>query len=165
MGDNVHLGDRNGVRTPMQWDGGWNTGFSSADPESLYSPVILNPMYGYQAVNVYSQKRSEHSILSWMKRLISVRKSTPVFGRGSIEYLHPANHRVLAYLRQLNKETVLVVNNLSSSAQSVELDLQPYKGNILIEMFGRNIFPRVSELPYPLTLGPYQFYWFRLRMI
>jgi len=122
-------------------------------------------MYGYQAVNVYSQKRSEHSILSWMKRLISVRKSTPVFGRGSMEYLHPANHRVLAYLRQLNKETVLVVNNLSSSAQSVELDLQPYKGNILIEMFGRNIFPRVRELPYPLTLGPYQFYWFRLRMI
>ena len=165
MGDNVHLGDRNGVRTPMQWDGGWNAGFSSADPESLYSPVILNPMYGYQAVNVYSQKRSEHSILSWMKRLISVRKSTPVFGRGSMEYLHPANHRVLAYLRQLNKETVLVVNNLSSSAQSVELDLQPYKGNILIEMFGRNIFPRVRELPYPLTLGPYQFYWFRLRMI
>lgn len=165
MGDNVHLGDRNGVRTPMQWDGSWNAGFSSADPENLYSPVILNPLYGFQAVNVYSQRRSEHSILSWMKRLIRIRKSSPVFGHGSIEYLHPANHRVLAYLRRLNEETVLVVNNLSSSAQAVELDLQSYKGNVLIEMFGRNIFPRVGDLPYLLTLGPYQFYWFRLRLI
>jgi maltose alpha-D-glucosyltransferase/alpha-amylase len=165
MGDNVHLGDRNGVRTPMQWDGGWNAGFSAADPENLYSPLILNPVYGYTAVNVYSQKRSGHSLLAWTKRIISARKSTQVFGRGSIEFLHPANHRVLAYVRQLKNETVLVVNNLSSSAQAVELDLRRYKGNILVEMFGRNIFPRIGDLPYLLTMGPYQFYWFRLRRI
>ena len=128
MGDNIYLGDRNGVRTPMQWDGGWNGGFSAADPESLYSPLMLNPVYGYQAVNVQSQKRFDHSLLSWMKRIIEVRKSTPVFGRGSIEFLYPANHRVLAYVRQLDKETILVVNNLSSSAQAVELDLQPLQG-------------------------------------
>jgi maltose alpha-D-glucosyltransferase / alpha-amylase len=165
MGDNVNLGDRNGVRTPMQWDGGWNGGFSSADPEKLYSPLMLNPVYGYQAVNVASQKRFEHSLLSWMKRILKVRKSSPVFGRGSIEFLYPANHRVLAYVRKWGKETILVVNNLSSSAQAVELDLQGYKGNILIEMFGRNIFPRVGNLPYLLTMGPYQFYWFRLRKV
>ena len=165
MGDNVHLGDRNGVRTPMQWDAGWNAGFSTADPESLYSPLIVDPVYGYPAVNVYSQKRSGHSLLAWMKRIIETRKSTQVFGRGSIEFLHPANHRVLAYVRQLQNETVLVVNNLSNSAQAVELDLRRYKGNILVEMFGRNIFPRIGDLPYLLTMGPYQFFWFRLRRI
>jgi maltose alpha-D-glucosyltransferase / alpha-amylase len=165
MGDNIYLGDRNGVRTPMQWNGGWNGGFSSADPESLYSPPILNPVYGYQAVNVLSQKRTEHSLLSWMKHIIRVRSSTPVFGSGSIEILRPANHRVLAYVRQLGKEIVLVVNNLSSSAQAVELDLRRYKGTILIEMFGKNVFPRIGDLPYLLTMGPYQFYWFRLRRI
>jgi maltose alpha-D-glucosyltransferase / alpha-amylase len=165
MGDNINLGDRNGVRTPMQWSGGWNGGFSGADPESLYAPLILNPVYGYQAVNVLSQRRSEHSLLSWMRRIIAVRRSTGVFGKGAIEFLYPANHRVLAYVRQLGKETVLAVNNLSSAAQAVELDLRKYKGNILIEMFGKNIFPRVGELPYLLTMGPYQFYWFRLRRI
>ncbi|PYX15078.1 MAG: maltose alpha-D-glucosyltransferase [Acidobacteria bacterium] len=165
MGDNVNLGDRNGVRTPMQWDGGWNGGFSAADPEALYSPLMLNPVYGYQAVNVQSQKRFEHSLLSWMKRIIRARKSLPVFGRGTIEFLYPANHRVLAYVRQFGKDTILVVNNLSNSAQAVELDLRPYKGNILIEMFGRNPFPRIGDLPYLLTMGPYQFYWFRLRRI
>ncbi len=165
MGDNIYLGDRNGVRTPMQWSGGWNGGFSTGDPESLYSPPILNPVYGYQAVNVLSQKRSQHSLLSWMKHIIQVRRSSPVFGSGSIEFLYPANHRVLAYVRQLDKETVLVVNNLSSAAQAVELDLRRYKGNILIEMFGRNVFPRITDLPYLLTMGPYQFYWFRLRRI
>ena len=165
MGDNINLGDRNGVRTPMQWNGGWNGGFSVADPESLYTSLLLNPVYGYQAVNVLSQKRSEHSLLSWMRQIIRVRRSTPVFGSGSIEFLYPANHRVLAYVRQLGDETILVVNNLSSSAQAVELDLRRYKGKIPIEMFGRNLFPRVAEAPYLLTLGPYQFYWFRLRRI
>jgi maltose alpha-D-glucosyltransferase/alpha-amylase len=165
MGDNINLGDRNGVRTPMQWNGGWNGGFSIADPESLYAPLILNPVYGYPAVNVLSQKRTEHSLLSWMRRIITVRRSTKVFGNGSIEFLYPANHRILAYVRQYGNETVLVVNNLSNAAQAVELDLKRYKGNILIEMFGKNIFPRVGELPYLLTLGPYQFYWFRLRRI
>jgi maltose alpha-D-glucosyltransferase/alpha-amylase len=165
MGDNIYLGDRNGVRTPMQWNGGWNGGFSAADPERLYSPPILNPVYGYQAVNVLSQKRSPHSLLSWMRHIIEIRRSNPVFGSGSIEFLYPANHRILAYVRQLGKETILVINNLSSAAQAVELDLRPYKGNILIEMFGRNIFPRIGDLPYLLTMGPYQFYWFRLRKI
>ncbi len=165
MGDNVNLGDRNGVRTPMQWDGGWNGGFSPADPESLYAPLLLNPVYGFQAINVQSQRRFEHSLLSWMKRLIRVRKSSPVFGRGSIEFLYPANHRVLAYMRKLGNETIMAVNNLSSKAQAVELDLKAYRGNILIELFGRNIFPRIGELPYLLTLGPYQFYWFKLRRV
>jgi maltose alpha-D-glucosyltransferase/alpha-amylase len=165
MGDNVYLGDRNGVRTPMQWNGGWNAGFSSSDPERLYSPLISNPVYGYQAVNVDSQRRSEHSLLSWTKSVIQTRNSSRVFSRGSIEFLHPSNHRVLAYVRQLGDEKVLVVNNLSSSAQAVELALQNYKGHIPIEMFGRNLFPRIGELPYLLTLGPYQFYWFRLRRI
>ena len=165
MGDNVFLGDRNGVRTPMQWNGGWNAGFSEADPESLYSPLILNPVFGYQALNVESQQRSHHSLLSWMRQLISVRKSTPAFGSGTIEFLQPANHRALAYIRQSGNDRVLVVNNLSSAAQAVELDLQRYKGYLPIEMFGRNIFPRIGELPYLLTMGPHQFYWFRLRRI
>jgi maltose alpha-D-glucosyltransferase/alpha-amylase len=165
MGDNIYLGDRNGVRTPMQWNGGWNGGFSAADPERLYSPMISNSVYGYQAVNVESQRRTEHSLLGWMKSLIQTRNLFQVFSRGSIEFLDPSNHRALAYVRQLGAEKVLVVNNLSSSAQPVELNLQRYKGHIPIEMFGRNLFPRIGELPYLLTLGPYQFYWFRLRRI
>ena len=165
MGDNIYLGDRNGVRTPMQWNGGWNGGFSAADPERLYSPMISNSVYGYQAVNVESQRRTEHSLLGWMKSLIQTRNLFQVFSRGSIEFLDPSNHRALAYVRQLGGEKVLVVNNLSSSAQAVELNLQRYKGHIPIEMFGRNLFPRIGELPYLLTLGPYQFYWFRLRRI
>ena len=165
MGDNVYLGDRNGVRTPMQWNGGWNAGFSSADPERLYSPLISNPVYGYQAINVDSQRRSAHSLLSWTKSVIQTRNAFRVFSRGSIEFLNPSNHRVLAYVRRLGEEKVLVVNNLSSSAQAVELNLQMYKRHIPIEMFGRNLFPRIGDLPYLLTLGPYQFYWFRLRRI
>jgi maltose alpha-D-glucosyltransferase/alpha-amylase len=163
MGDNIYLGDRNGVRTPMQWNGGWNAGFSGADPERLYSPLISNPVYGYQAINVEAQKRVPHSLLSWMKRLIEVRKSSRIFGRGSIEFLRPSNHRVLAYVRQLDDQKILIVNNLSSSAQAVELDLREFKGSIPIEMSGRNLFPRIGDLPYLLTLGPYQSYWFRLR--
>jgi maltose alpha-D-glucosyltransferase/alpha-amylase len=165
MGDNINLGDRNGVRTPMQWSGDRNAGFSSAEPEKLYAPLIQDPVYGFPAVNVFSQRRTKHSLLNWMARLIAVRKTTNVFGSGSIEFLYPANHRILAYVRKLANETILVVNNLSDTAQAVELDLSPYKGNILIEMFGRNIFPRVGQLPYLLTLGPYSFYWFRLRKI
>ncbi len=165
MGDNIYLGDRNSVRTPMQWNSGSNAGFSSADPERLYAPVISNPVYGYQSVNVDAQQRSEHSLLCWMKSLIQVRNSFRVFSRGSIQFLHPSNHRVLAYIRQFRGETVLVVNNLSNSAQAVELDMQPFKGYLPIEMFGRNLFPRFSNLPYLLTLGPYQFFWFQLRRI
>jgi len=165
MGDNVYLGDRNGVRTPMQWNGGWNAGFSTADPERLYSPLISNPVYGYQAINVDSQRRSAHSLLSWTRSVIQTRNAFRVFSRGSIEFLNPSNHRVLAYVRRLGDEKVLIVNNLSSSAQAVELNLQVYKRHIPIEMFGRNLFPRIGDLPYLLTLGPYQFYWFRLRRI
>jgi maltose alpha-D-glucosyltransferase/alpha-amylase len=165
MGDNINLGDRNGVRTPMQWNGESNAGFSTAAPERLYAPLIQDPVYGYPAVNAFRQRASEHSLLNWMRSIIAVRRSTAVFGRGSIEFLYPANHRILAYVRQLGNEMVLAVNNLSSTAQAVELDLRRYKGNILIEMFGKNLFPRVGDLPYLLTLGPYQFYWFRLRRI
>jgi len=165
MGDNISLGDRNGVRTPMQWSGGWNAGFSIAETERLYAPIIHDPVYGYPAVNVASQRESEHSLFHWMRRIIAVRKSSPVFGRGSIEFLYPANHRILAYFRRLGNETVLIVNNLSIAAQAVELDLRRYKGNVLIEMFGNNLFPRVGDLPYLLTLGPYQSYWFRLRRV
>jgi maltose alpha-D-glucosyltransferase/alpha-amylase len=165
MGDNIYLGDRNGVRTPMQWNGGTNAGFSFADPERLYSPLISNSVYGYQVVNVDSQRRFSHSLLSWMKALIKTRNSYRVFSRGTMEFLRPSNHRVLAYIRGLGNEKILVVNNLSSSAQAVELDVQRYKGYIPIEMFGRNLFPRFGDLPYLLTLGPYQFYWFRLRRI
>jgi maltose alpha-D-glucosyltransferase / alpha-amylase len=165
MGDNINLGDRNGVRTPMQWDGGHNGGFSAAEPAQLYAPLIQDPVYGYPAVNVLRQKGTHHSLLSWMQRIITVRGSTGVFGRGSIEFLYPVNHRILAYVRRLGSEVVLVVNNLSNTAQAVELDLRSYKGNILIEMFGKNIFPRVGDLPYLLTMAPYQFYWFRLRRI
>jgi maltose alpha-D-glucosyltransferase/alpha-amylase len=163
MGDNIYLGDRNGVRTPMQWSGGWNAGFSSADPEQLAQPLISNPVYGYQVVNVSAQSRAEHSLLNWMSRLIKIRRSTRVFSRGRTTFLRPANHRVLAFLRTLDKEQVLVVCNLSSSAQAVELDLRELAGAVPIEMFGKSLFPRIGELPYMLTLGPYDFYWFRLR--
>ena len=165
MGDNIYLGDRNGVRTPMQWNSALNAGFSVADPERLYAPVISNAVYGYQAVNVDAQERSEHSLLRWMKSLIAVRNAFRAFSRGTIQFLHPSNHRVLAYVRQFGEELVLVVNNLANSAQAVELDVQRYKGYVPIEMFGRNLFPRFGNVPYTLTLGPYQFYWFQLRRI
>ena len=165
MGDNIYLGDRNGVRTPMQWSGGQNAGFSPADPERLCAPVISNEIYGYKSVNVASQERFDHSLLRWMKSLIRVRNAFRVFSRGSIEFLEPSNHRVLAYIRKYGNEIVLVVNNLAGSAQAVELDVQKYKGYVPIEMFGRNLFPRFGNLPYLLTLGPYQFYWFQLRRI
>ncbi|HUN87287.1 MAG TPA: maltose alpha-D-glucosyltransferase [Terriglobales bacterium] len=165
MGDNISLGDRNGVRTPMQWDGTANAGFSSADQDRLYSAPIHDPVFGYQAVNVQRQSRSQHSLLSWMRRIIQVRKYTAVFGRGTLEFLYPDNHRILAFVRRLGSETVLAVNNLSGSAQAVELDLSEFKGCVLVEMFARNMFPRIGSVPYLLTLGPYQFYWFRLRRI
>ena len=163
MGDNIYLGDRNGVRTPMQWNSGWNAGFSSADPEQLFLPLLSNPVYGYQTINVDAQRRAPHSLLSWMKQIIRVRKSTQAFGRGTLEFLSSPNHRVLSYVRELGKDRILIVNNLSRSAQAVELDLRRFKGAIPIEMFGGSPFPRVGDLPYLLTLGPYQFFWFRLR--
>ena len=163
MGDNVYLGDRNGVRTPMQWTGDRNAGFSRADTARLYSPPIVDPVYGYQAVNVEAQERLPGSLLNWMKRLIGVRKSRRVFGRGTIEFLRPANRAVLAYLRALDGETILCVANLSRFAQYVELDLRAYEGATPVEMIGKVHFPRVGELPYLLTLGPHDFFWFELR--
>jgi maltose alpha-D-glucosyltransferase/alpha-amylase len=165
MGDNVYLGDRNGVRTPMQWNSGWNAGFSTADPERLWLPLISNAVNGYQAVNVDSQHRNGTSLLNWMRRLIQVRRSTHVFGRGSIEFLKPANHRVLAFTRTLGRERVLAVSNLAGTAQAVELDLSGLEGAIPIEMFGGSIFPRIGRDPYIMMMGPYDFYWFRLRWL
>jgi maltose alpha-D-glucosyltransferase/alpha-amylase len=165
MGDNIYLGDRNGVRTPMQWTGGWNAGFSTADPEQLYQPLISNANFGYQAVNVEAQRRQGSSLLQWMRALIKVRQSSRVFGRGAIEFLKPENHRVLAYVRSLGKERVLVVSNLASTAQAVELELSGLAGAIPVDMFGGSLFPRINSDRYVLTLGPYQFYWFRLRWL
>ena len=165
MGDNVYLGDRNSVRTPMQWNGSTNAGFSTADPEHLWLPLISNAVYGYQSVNVESQQRNPTSLLNWTRRLIEVRRLTPVFGRGSIDFLQPDNHRVLAFTRTLGHETILVVSNLAGTAQAVELDLSRFAGAIPIEMFGGSIFPQIGHEPYIMMMGPYNFYWFRLRWL
>jgi maltose alpha-D-glucosyltransferase/alpha-amylase len=162
MGDNIYLGDRNGVRTPMQWTPDRNGGFSRTDPARLYLPPIMDPVYGYASVNVEAQSRSLSSLLSWMKRIIGVRKSTQVFGRGSLTLVRPANRTVLAYVRQLGSEAILCVANLSRSAQAVELDLSGWKGRQPQEMLGRSRFPRIGDLPYLVTLPPYGFYWFNL---
>ena len=163
MGDNIYLGDRNGVRTPMQWTGDRNGGFSRADPARLYAPPIMDPVYGYQAINVEAQARSAYSILSWMRRMLGLRKQLPVFGRGTIEFLPAQNRKALIYVRQLGDETILCVANLSRSVQPVEIDLSRFKGMIPIEMLGLTEFPRIGDLPYFLTIGPYAFYWFRLQ--
>jgi maltose alpha-D-glucosyltransferase / alpha-amylase len=165
MGDNVYLGDRNSVRTPMQWSGGINAGFSTAEPDRLCLPLIADPEFGYHAVNVESQRRNPASLLNWTRRLVEVRRSTRVFGRGSIQVLEPANHRVLAFTRTLDGETTLVVNNLAGTAQVAELDLASLAGAIPIEMFGGSIFPRIGPEPYVMMMGSYDFYWFRLRWI
>ena len=162
MGDNVYLGDRNGVRTPMQWTGDRNAGFSRADIHALYAPLVADPVYGYQAVNVEAQERVPGSLLNWMKRLIRIRRAHPVFGRGTLEFLHPENRRVLAYLREHDGVTVLCVANLSRFAQYVELDLSRFGGRQPVEMIGRVHFPRIGDLPYLLTLGPHDFFWFEL---
>ncbi|HEX2216140.1 MAG TPA: maltose alpha-D-glucosyltransferase, partial [Xanthobacteraceae bacterium] len=162
MGDNIYLGDRNGVRTPMQWTPDRNGGFSRADPAKLYAPVIMDAVYGYQAVNVEAQSRSISSLLSWMKRLIAVRRSTQTFGRGTLSFIRPANRAVLAYLRQYGGETILCVANLSRSAQAAELDLAPWRGRIPLEMLGRTKFPPITEAPFVVTLAPYGFFWFLL---
>jgi maltose alpha-D-glucosyltransferase/alpha-amylase len=163
MGDNIYLGDRNGVRTPMQWTPDRNGGFSRADPAKLYAPMIMDPVYGYEAVNVEAQSRSLSSLLSATKRLISVRKSTLAFGRGSMTFIRPANRSVLAYVREYKGEAILCVANLSRSAQATELDLSQWKERIPLEMLGRTRFPAIGELPYMITLAPYGFYWFELQ--
>jgi maltose alpha-D-glucosyltransferase / alpha-amylase len=162
MGDNVYLGDRNGVRTPMQWSADRNAGFSRANPQRLYLPVIIDPEYRYEAVNVEAQESNRHSLLWWMKRLISFRKRSKVFGRGSLEFLPSENRKVLAFVRRYQDEAVFVVANLSRFAQSVDLDLSAFKGSVPLELFGQTRFPPVSDAPYSLTLGPHIFYWFAL---
>jgi maltose alpha-D-glucosyltransferase / alpha-amylase len=162
MGDNVYLGDRNGVRTPMQWNQDRNGGFSRADPASLYLPPIMDPVYGYTALNVEAQERNSSSLLNWMKRIVSIRRGNRCFGRGALRFLFPSNRKALAYLREFESETILCVANLAHSAQGLELDLSGFSGRVPVDMFGRSAFPVIGAAPYFLTLPGYGFYWFHL---
>jgi maltose alpha-D-glucosyltransferase/alpha-amylase len=163
MGDDIYLKDRHSVRTPMQWSADKNAGFSECDPQKLYLPLISAPVYGYQALNVESQQKIQTSFLNWMKRMIRVRQTTKAFGRGKINMLSPANHKILAFTREYQDEVILVVNNLSRFVQPVELDLKAYAGRAPAEMIGTAVFPEITDKPYFLSLGPHGFYWFRLR--
>jgi maltose alpha-D-glucosyltransferase/alpha-amylase len=162
MGDNVYVGDRNGVRTPMQWSGDRNAGFSSAARQQLYLPIIVDPEYHYEAVNVDAQQANRNSLLWWMKRLIALRKRHPAFGRGTIEFIQPDNRRILAFVRQHEGETILVVANLSRFVQYAELDLSAFEGRVPVELFGQTDFPAIGRSPYFLTIGPHGFMWFDL---
>jgi maltose alpha-D-glucosyltransferase/alpha-amylase len=162
MGDNIFLHDRDGVRTPMQWTSDRNGGFSRADPASLVLPPLQDPLYGFQAVNVEAQIRDPHSLLHWMRRILSVRSRGSFFGRAGMRLLYPGNRKILAYVRELDAKAVLCVFNLSRSAQAVELDLSACAGRVPVEMLGDSIFPPIGQLPYLLTLPPYGFYWFEL---
>jgi len=162
MVDNAYLGDSAGVRTPMQWSGDRNGGFSHADPVRLHAPVNADPVYGFQAVNVEAQQRQPFSLLNWMRRLIAVRRQHPAFGRGTIEYLEPRNQSVFAHVRRHGDERILVVANLSGKAQSVDLLLSQYAGTQPVELLGGTSFRRIGAGPYSLALGPYGFYWFLL---
>jgi len=164
MGDNIYLGDRNGVRTPMQWSGDRNAGFSRANPARLYSPVVMDPVWGYEAINVEAQQSDQSSLLNWMRNMIALRKLFTVFGRGTLKFLEPANRKVLAYLRELDGEIILCVANLSRFAQPVQLDLAEFDGMVPVEMLGYVEFPTISSRqPYPLTLAPYGFLWLELQ--
>ncbi|MGE0714942.1 MAG: maltose alpha-D-glucosyltransferase [Alphaproteobacteria bacterium] len=162
MGDNIHLGDRDGVRTPMQWSPDRNGGFSRADPATLVLPAIMDPLYGYGSINVEAQRRDPHSLLNWMRRMLAVRRQHPVFGRGRLGFLYPRNRKVLAFLRSDERETVLCVANVSRAAQAVELELPEFAGRVPVELSGGSVFPPIGMLPYLLTLPPYGFYWFAL---
>ncbi len=163
MGDNFYLGDRNGVRTPMQWSPDRNAGFSKANPQQLYLPTIIDPEYHYESVNVENQQRNLSSLFWWMRRMLSVREKVPAFSKGTIEFLHPDNAKVLAYVRRLGEEVVLVVANLSRFAQVVELDLAVFAGMVPEELFGHATFPEIRQTPSTFTLGPHGFYWLALR--
>jgi len=163
MGDNVFLGDRDGVRTPMQWTGDRNGGFSRADFAQLYAPPLMDPVYGFQAVNVEAQLRQPHSLLRWLHRLIALRKEHPVFGLGTYEPLESDNSKIFAHIRRFEEDIVLCVHNVARSAQAVQLDLSEYEKLVPEEMFGRTRFPPIGELPYLLTLAPRGFFWFQLR--
>jgi maltose alpha-D-glucosyltransferase/alpha-amylase len=162
MGDNIYLGDRNGVRTPMQWSYDRNAGFSRADPQRLYLPPIMDPLYGFQAVNVEAQARNPSSLLNWTRRMIAMRKGFKAFGRGNLNFLEPGNRKVLAYLREYDGEAVLCVTNLSRYPQAAELELSRFEGRVPVEILGRVSFPPVGKLPYLLTLPGYGYYVFRL---
>ncbi len=162
MGDNVYLGDRDGVRTPMQWSADRNAGFSRANPQKLFLPLIISPEYHFEVTNVEVQQANPHSTLWWMKRLIALRKRFKAFSRGSIEFLTPDNHRILAFIRRYENERLLVVCNLSRFVQHVQLDLSAYQGMIPVELFGRTAFPPIQAAPYFLSLGPHSFCWFYL---
>jgi maltose alpha-D-glucosyltransferase / alpha-amylase len=162
MGDNIFLGDRDGVRTPMQWTPDRNGGFSKADPAALTLPLIMDPLYGFQSVNVEAQQRDRHSLLSTIKRMLAVRRQYHAFGRGAQRFLRPANRKIIAYLREFDEESVLCVANLSRTAQAVELDLSEFEGRTPIELSGGTAFPGIGQLPYLLTLPPYAFLWFTL---
>ena len=162
MGDNIYIGDRNGVRTPMQWSIDRNAGFSRTDPQRLYLPVIMDPIYGYQSVNVEAQSRDPSSLLNWTRRMLSVRRQFQCFGRGSLEFVRPQNRKIIAYVRGCGNEMILCVANLSQTAQAVELDLSKYKGRVPVEMLGRNSFPPIGDLPYFLTLPGHGFFWLLL---
>jgi maltose alpha-D-glucosyltransferase/alpha-amylase len=163
MGDNVFLGDRDGVRTPMQWTGDRNAGFSRADFAQLYLPPLMDPVYGYQSVNVEAQLRNPSSLLRWLKRFVAMRKRHPVFGLGSYEALRPDNHRIFAHIRRYEGDVILCVHNMARSAQAVELDLRPFEGMVPHELFGGARFPKIGTLPYLLTPGARGFLWFQLR--
>ncbi|MGH7791399.1 MAG: alpha-glucosidase C-terminal domain-containing protein, partial [Thermodesulfobacteriota bacterium] len=162
MGDNYYLGDRNGVRTPMHWSADRNAGFSRANPQKLYLPIIIDPEYHYEAVNVENQQRNPTSLLWWMRRVIAMRKRFKAFGRGGIEFLNPANPKVLAFIRQYEDEIILVVVNLSRFSQVVELDLSKFAGYMPEEVFSGNRFPIIKDSPYVLTLGFHDYFWFSL---
>jgi maltose alpha-D-glucosyltransferase/alpha-amylase len=163
MGDNIFLGDRNGVRTPMQWSGDRNAGFSRSNRQRLYLPVVTDPEYHFESVNVEAQAQNPHSLLSWMKRLIALRKRHRAFGRGTLELLRPENRKVLAFVRRYESEQILCVANLSRFLQVVELDLGQFRGMVPVELFGANELPAVGETPYFMTLGPHSFYWFSMQ--
>lgn len=162
MGDNIHLGDRDGVRTPMQWSADRNGGFSRADPEQLILPMLQGPLYGFEAVNVEAQQRDPHSLLNWTRRMLAKRQQTRVFGRGTLRFLYPGNRKILAYLREYEGEVLMCVANLSNASQPVELELSEMSGRVPVELLGGTPFPTIGELTYLLTLPPYGFYWFEL---
>ena len=162
MGDNIYLGDRNGVRTPMQWTADRNAGFSRANPQRLYLPAVIDPPYSYESLNVETQRDDPHSLLWWMRRMIALRRQHPAFGRGTLTFLYPSNRKVLAFIRDNGDERILVVSNLSRSVQYVELDLAAFRGHVPVEMTGATDFPAIGDLPYLLTIGPYASYWFLL---
>ncbi len=167
MGDNIRLGDRDGVRTPMQWSPDRNGGFSRADPAALALPVIMDPLYGYETINAEAEARDAHSLLHWMRRMLAVRRQHAAFGRGTLRFLYPKNRKVLAYLRELNGEAILCVANVSRAPQAVELDLSEldlseFTGRVPIELNGGSLFPPIGQLNYLLTLPSFGFYWFIL---